>query len=65
MCDLQPVNHHIMRELVDELIHDSVNPYRATDEFELSILRVTEDEMVGIEFRKILSTNSSRELGDR
>lgn len=60
--DLQPIDHHVVSELIDELIYNPVNSYCATDKLKLGILRIAEDEMVGVELRQILSANSSCQL---
>lgn len=59
MRNLQPIHHHIMRELVDKLIYDSVDSYCAADELKLGVFRVAEDEMVGVELGQVLSADTA------
>lgn len=59
---LQPVDLHIMCELVEEFIDDSVNPDRATNQFQLSVLGILEDEVVLVEVRQSVPPNAPRQL---
>lgn len=51
-----------MSELEDELVNDSIDAYRAADEFQLSVVGVVEDEVAAIELGKLRSSNASRQL---
>lgn len=60
--DLQPIWRLVVREFVDELIHDSVNSDCPTDEFKFSIVWIAEDEMVAVEVGQLLASDTSGEL---
>lgn len=51
-----------MRELEDELVYDTINAHRATDELELSVGRVVKDKVVPVKVRQLLSTDSASQL---
>lgn len=51
-----------MCELVNELVNYSIDAHSATNEFELSILWVAEDEMVAVEHRELFSTDAAGDL---
>lgn len=57
-----PVDHDVVLALVDELIDDPVNSDGPTDEFELGVLRVTEDKMVAIECGEVFPADAAGQL---
>lgn len=52
-----------MCELEDELVNDTVDAQRPTDQFELGICRVIEDEVVLVKAGQLYPTNATSELG--
>lgn len=51
-----------MRELEDEFINHTIDPERSTDQFEVSVCRVVEDEVVPIEGRQTTSAHATSQL---
>jgi hypothetical protein len=60
--NLQPVNLYVVCELEDELIHYSIDSGCSTDQFELGVLGIAEDEVVRVEIRQLLAADASGEL---
>lgn len=46
--DLQPINLFVMCQAEYKFVHYPVSPNRATDEIQLSIFRIIEDEVVKV-----------------
>jgi hypothetical protein len=51
-----------MGDLIDELIDNPVYTNGATDDLQLRIRRILEDEMIRIEMREFLSANAASHL---
>jgi hypothetical protein len=49
MGKVQPVNNFVVREAEDELVDHAVHTYCSTDELELRVFGVIEDEMMAVE----------------
>ena len=57
--DLQPIDLPVMCEAELKLINDSINSNCPTGELELRIIRIIENEVVPIEIRQMLSSNTA------
>ena len=58
----EPVDYHVVGELVDELVDDAVDSCRARDELQLGVFGVGEDEVVAIEVSELRATDAACEL---
>ena len=60
--DLQPVNFAIMCKLIDKLVNNAVDANRSTDQLELGIGRVVENEVVAVKVRQLGTANAASQL---
>lgn len=60
--NIHPVNHLIVGELENELINDAVNALGSTNQFQLGVRRIVENEVVLIEMRQGLAANAAGHL---
>lgn len=58
----EPVDCHVVGELVDELVDDAIDACRARDELELGVFGVGEDEVVAVEVSELCATDAACEL---
>jgi hypothetical protein len=59
---VQPVNNFVVREAEDELVDHAVDAYCSTDELELRVFGVIEDEMMAVEVCQCFSADSACHL---
>ena len=64
VCDIQPIDHSVVRELEHKLINDPIDSYRSAHENECSIIRIVKDEVVPVKVSQAFTTNASGHGGN-